>query len=48
MTRVNDNGMARELARQLVELKQSEKPLVKEQVKETKAPEPKNKIDRRV
>ena len=48
MTRVNDNVMARELARQIVELKQSEKPLVKEQVKETKEPEPKNKIDRRV
>lgn len=48
MTRVNDNVMARELARQIVELKQSGKPLVKEQVKETKEPEPKNKIDRRV
>tara|TARA_R100001594_G_scaffold142073_1_gene188685 strand:+ start:295 stop:441 length:147 start_codon:yes stop_codon:yes gene_type:complete len=48
MTRVNDNVMARELARQLVELKKLEKPLVKEQVKETKEPEPKNKIDRRV
>jgi hypothetical protein len=45
---VRNNVITRELARQLVELKESEKPLVKEQVKETKEPEPKNKIDRRV
>ena len=48
MVEVRNNVMARELARQLVELKESEKPLVKEQVKETKEPEKKTQVDKKV